>query len=98
MKIEPRQTTEIEVPVRAGSRFSLIFYGSPDLSATLIDEKGEVIGQNFAGSPESGEIFRNITVKKPFQAGKWKLRLENRQQTATEIAVTAFIDFSSTEN
>jgi hypothetical protein len=97
-KLAPRQTAEIEVPVRSGSRFSLVLFGSPDVSATLIDEKGEVLGQNLAGSPESGEIFRSIMVKKPFQAAKWKLRLENRQQMPTEIAVTGFVDFSWNDN
>ena len=89
------QSSEIEIPVTNGSRFSLILYAPPSVSATLLDERGEIVGRNLAGSPEAAQIFRTITVKKPFNNGKWKLRLENREKTEAEIIITAFIDFSS---
>jgi hypothetical protein len=96
VKIPARQTTEIEIPVsRAGSRFSLMLFASPDISATLVDDKGEIVGTNLAASAEASEIFRTITIKKPFQSGKWKLRLESRETSESEIAVTAFIDYKS---
>lgn len=89
------KTTEIEIPIRNGSTFALNLFASPDVSATLIDDKGEIVGTNLADSPEAADIFRTITVKKQLQTGKWKLRLENRAAKETEIAVTAFIDYAS---
>jgi hypothetical protein len=86
---------EIEIPARAGSRFSVLFFGSPDISATLVEENGQAAGANLADGPEAADVFRSITVKKAFQAGKWKLRLENRAAAETEVAVTAFVDYSS---
>jgi hypothetical protein len=86
---------EIEIPARGGARFSVVLLASPDVSATLIDEKGVIAGTNPADSPEAAEIFRTITVKKSFQAGKWKLRLESRATEETEVAVTAFVDYGS---
>jgi hypothetical protein len=86
---------EIEIPARGGARFSVVLLASPDVSATLIDEKGEVVGTNLADSPEAAEIFRTITVKRSFPAGKWKLRLESRATEATEAGVTAFVDYGA---
>jgi hypothetical protein len=97
VSIPAKKMTEIEIPIRSGSRFSLNLFASPDISATLIDDKGEVVGTNLADSPEAAEIFRTITVKKPFQAGKWKLRLENRAAQETEIGVAAFVDYVQTQ-
>jgi hypothetical protein len=95
VKLAANETKEIEIPVTNGSRFSLVLYTTPNVSATLIDDKGEIVGKNLAGSPEAAEIFRTITVKKAFQNGKWKLRLENRDAAEAEIVITAFIDYSS---
>jgi hypothetical protein len=90
------KTTEIEIPVRNGSSFALNLFASPDVSATLMDASGEVVGTNLAGSAEAADIFRTIMVKRSLQTGNWKLRLENRAAEDTEIAVTAFIDYTST--
>ncbi|HQU85887.1 MAG TPA: hypothetical protein PKY59_22365, partial [Pyrinomonadaceae bacterium] len=93
--IKAKSTTEIEIPLtNSGSEFSIILFTSPEVSATLLDDKGAVVGTNLADSPEAHEIFRTITVKKTFQKGKWKLRLENRANTETEAGMTAFIDYN----
>lgn len=96
LKLAANETKEIEIPVRDGSRLSLILYAAPNVSATLIDDRGETVGKNLTGTPEAAEIFRTITVKKPLNNGKWKLRLENRYSAEAEITITAFIDYSST--
>lgn len=96
VKLAPMNTTEIEIPVTSGSKLSIVFLAPPNVSATLIDDKGEITGQNTAGTPESVAAFRTITVKNPFQKGSWKLKLESREQTESEIAVAAFVDYTST--
>jgi len=95
LNIPAKKTSEIEIPVRAGSKFSMMLLASPEISATLVDDKGEIVGQNLTGTPEAQDIFRTISVKKSFQSGNWKLRIENRGAQETEIAVTAFIDYVS---
>lgn len=96
VKLKANQSTELEIPITAGSIFSLVLYTSPDVSATLMDEKGEIVGKNLAGSPEAAGIFRTITIRKPFNKSKWKLKLESRAGGETEAVVTTFIDYSST--
>jgi hypothetical protein len=96
VKLKPNQSTEIEIPVTSGSVFSLVLYTSPEVSATLLGEKGETLGTSLAGSAEAGGIFRTISVRQPFQSGKWKLKLESRAGEETETFVTAFIDYNST--
>lgn len=93
VKLAANQSGEIEIPVTNGSRFSLVLYAPPNVSAKLIDDKGEAVGEISAGNANG--IFRTITIKKPFQNGKWKLKLENREQTESEIVVTAYIDYKS---
>jgi hypothetical protein len=95
VKLAANGSTEIEIPVTNGSRFSLVLYASPNVSATLIDDKGEIMGKSLTGTPQANEIFRTITVKKPFQSGKWKLKLESRETSEAEVAVTAYIDYKS---
>lgn len=98
VKLAASETKEIEIPVTSGTRLSLILYTSPNVSATLIDDKGEIVGKSLSGTPEAAEIFRTITVKKPFQSGKWKLKLESRDTSETEAAITVFVDYSSSFN
>ena len=95
VRLAANQSSEIEIPITNGSRLSLILYAAPNVSATLSDETGAVVGKNLTGTPEAAEIFRTITVKKAFQNGKWKLRLENRGQAESEVIITTFIDYGS---
>jgi len=89
--------TEIEIPVTGGSRFSLVLFGSVDVSATLIDDKGQIVGKNLAGTAEALELFRTINVKGPFNAAKWKLRLESQSAKDAEVAIAGFVDYTSTD-
>jgi hypothetical protein len=95
IKLAANASSEIEIPVTAGSRFSLVLSASPNVSATLLNEKGEVVGKSLTGTPEASAAFRTITVRNAFPNGKWKLKLESRATVETEIIVTAFIDYRS---
>jgi hypothetical protein len=81
--------------VTSGSEIALNLFTSPEISITLLDDKGEIAGKNLANSSEAADIFRTITVRKTFQNGKWKLRIENPEKTDSEFLVTAFIDYNS---
>jgi hypothetical protein len=94
-KLGANQTSEVAIPVTKGSRFSVTFLAPPNVSATLTDASGAVIGKITAGTPEAEGAFRTITVKKPFEAGTWKIKFENSERSEAEIAIVAFIDFNS---
>jgi hypothetical protein len=91
VKLNPNQTMEIEIPVPDGKRIALNMLAAKKISATLIDPNGTIAGTNLAGTPEAENTFRLISVEKPFQKSKWKLRLESREAEVAEIAVVVFI-------
>jgi hypothetical protein len=77
VKIAPKQTLEIEIPVEQAASLSLIMMANSSISATLLNDKGAIVGTNLAGSPESKGFFRTIYFDKPVANGTWKLKLEN---------------------
>jgi hypothetical protein len=96
IRLATNRSAEVQIPVKKGSRFSVTFLAPPKVSATLVDANGSVLGKITSGTPEAEGAFRTITVNKPFEAGAWKLKLENAEIEEAEIAVVAFIDFNST--
>lgn len=90
VKLAPKQTIEIEVPIAAATNFGLTFMAAPDVSATLVDEKGAIVGKNLGRSPESGAWFRSIYYDKPTSAATWILRLENISDRELEAVVATW--------
>lgn len=80
VRLAAKQSVEIEVPVAAGPNFGAVFMAPSDISITLIDNNGSIVGTNLAGSPESRAWFRSIFVNSPVTAGKWKIRFENTSE------------------
>ena len=95
LKLPAGQTSEVAIPVKKGSRLSVTFLAPPNVSATLLDANGNVAGRIVTGTPEAEGTFRTITVKKEFESGTWKLRLESTEQSEAEIVIIAFVDYSS---
>lgn len=77
VKLAPKQTLEIEIPVSEAQNFGLTFMANSNISATLFDDKGTVVGKNLTKTLESVGWFRSIFYDKPTRAGTWKLKLEN---------------------
>ena len=96
IKVATGQSATVEIPVKKGSRFSVSYVAPPNVSATLVDTNGNVLGKITAGTPEAEGAFRTITVSKPFEEGTWRLKFDNAETSEAEIAVIAFIDFAST--
>jgi pimeloyl-ACP methyl ester carboxylesterase len=92
VKIAPKQTIEIEIPVEAARSFGLTFMADARVSATLFDEKGAVAGKNLTKTPESVGWFRSIFVDRETAQGVWKLKLENAADTELEIVLTTWKD------
>ncbi len=92
VKLGPKQSAEIEIPVSKARNFGLTFMAINDVSATLIDGSGAVAGKNLAKTPESGALFRSIFVDRQTTAGTWKLKLENTSDRETEVILAAWKD------
>jgi pimeloyl-ACP methyl ester carboxylesterase len=92
IKLAAGQTTEIEIPMTSGSRASIVFAAAPNVSATLIDASGAIVGKNSAGSAESRQMFRTIAVDKSIAAGTWKLKLESKEAADANVILAAFTD------
>jgi hypothetical protein len=88
--VGPKQIVEIDLPVEGAANFGMTFMAATEVSASLIDQNGSLIGKNLARSPESGQWFRSIFVDKPVIAGMWNLRLENTGDLETEVVVTTW--------
>lgn len=96
IKLAPETSGDVPIPVKKGSRLSVTFLAPAGVSATLYDDLGKVAGKIIAGTPEAEGNFRTITVKRPFESGTWKLRLDSNEKTEAEIAVVAYVDYLST--
>ena len=92
LHLAARQSFEIDVPVEAARNFGLTFMADPNVSATLVDATGTVVGSNIAGSPESRGWFRSILYNRPTTAGTWKMRLENTGDKESRIVLTTWKD------
>jgi triacylglycerol esterase/lipase EstA (alpha/beta hydrolase family) len=90
IKLDARQTLEIEIPVEAAVNFGLTFMAVPGVSATLLDASGAIAGKNLTDSPEARQWFRSIFVDRPVQSGTWKLKLENTSDRESEVILTAW--------
>lgn len=78
LDLDGRETREINMPVETASSLGITFMAPNDLSVSLLDENGVVVGTNLTGSPEAGLWFRSIFIKRSVTKGVWKLRLENK--------------------
>lgn len=90
VKVSGKQSVEIDVPVEAVQNFGITFMALPDISVTLINDKGVVVGRNLAKTPEANAWVRSIYIDKGVTAGTWKLRLENTADRETKAILTTW--------
>ncbi len=64
--VAPKQTLDVAVPVLAANNFGVTFMAAPDLSVTLYDDKGNVVGKNLA---KHGGRPRHVPLDLRRQAG-----------------------------
>lgn len=86
-----KQTTEIEIPVAANANSGVTFMASPQISATLINDKGAVAGKNLAGTAEAKADFRSLPIESAAN-GVWKLRLENTGTREDSAIISVWTD------
>jgi uncharacterized alpha/beta hydrolase family protein len=92
VRLAPKQSVEVEIPVETALNFGLTFMASSEISATLFNEQGAVVGKNLTQTPEAGAWFRSIFVDKGVVAGTWKLKLENASDRELEAILATWKD------
>lgn len=90
VKLPAGQSVEIPIPVEAARNLGLTFIAASGVSATLIDDRGTMAGNNLAGTPDASHIFRSILVDRPIAKGKWTLRLQNTDQAEREVVLSTW--------
>ncbi|HEX9962393.1 MAG TPA: choice-of-anchor X domain-containing protein [Pyrinomonadaceae bacterium] len=91
VSLEPRQTIELDIPAAGGSAGSAVtLMAHPDVAATLLDDKGAIVGKSAASSPEAAADFRTISIDKSAANGNLKLKLENTGAAKTSVVVAAW--------
>lgn len=92
VKLAPNQSVEIEIPVSQAQNLGLTFMAISDVSATLFDATGSIVGKNLAKTPESNAFFRSMFVDRPTSAGTWKIKLENTSDREAEVVLATWKD------
>ena len=92
VKIAPKSSVEIEIPVSQGNDFGLTFMASNEISATLFNDKGVIAGKNLTKTPEANAWFRSIYFDKAVASGTWKLKLENTSDRELEAIIATWKD------
>ncbi len=90
VKIAPKTSVEIEIPVEQAVNFGLTFMASNEISATLYNEKDVLVGKNLTKMPDANAWFRSIFVDKNVTTGTWKLKLENTSERELEAIIAAW--------
>jgi hypothetical protein len=89
VKIPAGQSVEIDVPVLTGARAAVVLAAESNISATLTDASGKIIGKS--ASADAEQVFRAMVIEKPI-AGNLKLRLENAGKEESIALVAARTD------
>jgi pimeloyl-ACP methyl ester carboxylesterase len=90
VKIPAKQSIEIEIPVQSALNFGLTFMALSDVSATLYDDKGAIVGKNLTKTPAANGWFRSIFIDKPVTKSIWKLKLENTSTQEFEAIIAGW--------
>jgi pimeloyl-ACP methyl ester carboxylesterase len=90
VKLAPGQTMKVAIPVEDALNFGLTFAATNKVSATLIDDRGAVVGANLAGKPEASQIFRSLFVDRPVTKGNWVLSLQNADEIEREVVLSTW--------
>ncbi|MFC4313235.1 esterase/lipase family protein [Steroidobacter flavus] len=85
-----KQAVDVDIPVKQAVNVGITFMAASDVSATLFDDKGAVVGRNLTKTAEANATFRSIVIDKPVGAGTWKLRLENTAAQPREAVIAAW--------
>jgi hypothetical protein len=92
VKLAAKQSVDVEIPVTAAASFGITFMAPADISATLLNEAGAIVGKNLTKTPEATQWFRSIFIDKPTTLATWKMRLENTSDREAEVILTTWMN------
>lgn len=98
VQLAPKETKEIEIPVRDGSSAGIVLLTMPYISATLTDANGAVVGTSSVNTGGLLNYLRTIAVQREIKNGVWKLKLENTANLATSVIVAGFTNSGTALN
>lgn len=90
ISVPGKQSIDIELPVASGPNVGLTFMASEEMSVSLFDENGVMIGKSLTKSPEASSWFRSIFYDKPINNRLWKIRIENTSVLEHEAILTTW--------
>jgi hypothetical protein len=90
VRLGPGEITEVGIPVETARNFGLTFMAIADVSVTLYDENGTLIGKNLTKTAEASQWFRSIFVDRPTPSSTWKVKLQNTGDRETEAVLMAW--------
>lgn len=90
ISVPGKQSIDIELPVGSGPNVGLTFMASAEMSVSLFDENGVIIGKSLTKSPEASSWFRSIFYDKPINNRLWKIRIENTSVLEHEAILTTW--------
>lgn len=90
VRLVGKQSLEIEIPVEQAQNFGVTLMADSNISATLVNEKGEIMGKNLAKTPEASVWFRSIYYDKPTTKATWKLKLENTSEREFQAIIASW--------
>jgi pimeloyl-ACP methyl ester carboxylesterase len=94
VRLAPGEAMDVPLSVGEARDFGLTFIAANNVSATLIDDKGAILGANRAGTPEASQIFRSLFVGRPVAKGNWTLRLQNEGGSEREVVLSSWSNAS----
>jgi len=94
VSLAPGQAAEVEIPAPVEGSSGVTLVAVPAVSASLFNERGEVIGRSAANTPEARADFRTLTFERPASNGTLRLKLENTGAAATSVIVSAWTNVS----
>ncbi len=77
LTLQPKQVTEIDIPVEAAINFGVTFVADPGVSVQLFNDRGQLVSRSNGGAPLSSAVFRQVLTQHPVANGIWKLKIEN---------------------
>jgi pimeloyl-ACP methyl ester carboxylesterase len=92
VKLAAKQSIEVEISIEQAQNFGLTFMANAQISATLFNDKGEVVGKNLTKTREANARFRSIFYDKPTTKTTWKLKLENTSDKEFEAVLATWKD------
>lgn len=98
IKIAPKQTVELDIPVRNGTSAGVAMVALSYISATLTDASGAVVGTSPVNTGGLLNYFRTIMVQKEIKNGTWKLKIENTANIEALVLVAGFTNSGATSS